>query len=75
MVTLRVKVKPNARASALIAQDDGTWIAQVKAPPFDGKANDELVALIARHFAKRKAQVTVRHGATGRSKLVTVDDD
>ena len=75
MKTLRVKVRPNARVNALVAQDDGSWVASVKAPPVDGKANDALVALIARHFARRKSQVTVKHGATGRMKLVCVDDD
>jgi uncharacterized protein len=75
MKTLRVKVRPNARANALEQQVDGTWVAQVKAPPVDGKANDALVALIAKHFARRKSQVTVKHGATGRTKVVSVDDD
>ena len=75
MKTLRVKVRPNARTNALVQQDDGTWVAQVKAPPVDGKANDALIALIARHFALRKSQVTVKHGATGRMKLVSVDED
>jgi uncharacterized protein len=75
MKTLRVKVRPNARTSSLALQDDGTWIAQVKAAPVDGKANAELVALIARHFSLRKAQILVKHGATGRLKLVAIDDD
>jgi len=73
--TLRVKVRPNARVNVLVAQDDGSWVAEVKAPPVDGKANDALIALIARHFARRKSQVTVKHGATSRMKLVCVDDD
>jgi len=73
--TLRVKVRPNARVNVLVAQDDGSWVAEVKAPPVDGKANDALIALIARHFARRKSQVRVKHGATSRMKLVCVDDD
>jgi uncharacterized protein (TIGR00251 family) len=78
MKTLQVKVKPNARASALRAPDpdgDGVWQAQLKAPPVDGKANEELIALIARHFRCRKSAVTIRSGASGRLKLVQVDSD
>jgi len=75
MATIRVKVRPNARASRLAQADDGSWVADVKAAPVDGKANDELVALVARHFARRKAQVSVKHGAGARTKLVTIDDD
>ena len=70
---LRVKVKPNSRSSSLIQQADGSWQAQLKAPPVDGKANDELVALIAAHFKCRKAAVVIKSGASGRTKLVRIE--
>ena len=75
MTTLQVKVKPNARVSTLDQQADGTWLAQLKSPPVDGKANVELIALVAKHFGRRKSQVSIRSGASGRMKLVQVDDD
>ena len=71
---LQVKVKPNARASVLVAQRDGTWLAQVAAPPVEGQANEALVALVAKHFGVRRAQVRIKSGASGRMKLVQVDD-
>ena len=70
MRTIRVKVKPNARVSRFEELVDGTWLAQVKARPVDGKANAELIALIARHFGLRKADVSIKSGASGRTKLV-----
>ena len=75
MTTLQVKVKPNARVSALDQQADGSWLAQLKSPPVDGKANEELIALVAKHFGRRKSQVSIRSGASGRMMLVQVDDD
>jgi len=72
-VVLRVKVKPNARVSALEQSEGGTWLAQLKAAPVDGKANEELVALIARHFQCRKSAVSIKSGASGRMKLVRVE--
>lgn len=74
MPTLRIKVKPNARVSELQACDDGSWKASLKAPPVDGKANEELIALVAAHFGVRRAQVTIRSGAGARMKLVQVAD-
>lgn len=74
MRTIQVKVKPNARASALEAREDGTWHALLKSPPIEGRANEELIALVAAHFGVRKAQVTIRSGASGRLKLVRIDD-
>ena len=74
MKTILVKVKPNARVSELEQLSDGSWRARVKARPIDGKANLELVALIARHFGVRKAQVSIKSGASGRMKLVRIAD-
>ena len=74
MKTIQVKVKPRARVSGLEELSDGSWVARVKAPPVDGKANIELVTLIARHFGVRKAQVSIKSGASGRLKLVRIED-
>jgi len=73
MKTLSVQVKPNARTSSLEQADDG-WLAQIKSPPVVGKANAELIALIAEKFGCRKNQVTIKAGAGGRMKLVRIDD-
>ena len=70
---IRVRVKPNARVSRLEKASDGTWLAQVKSAPVDGKANEELLALVATHFARRKSQITLKSGASGRMKLVQID--
>jgi uncharacterized protein len=72
-VMLQVKVKPRAKISELSQATDGTWIAKLKAPPVDGKANEELVALIAEKFRCSKAAVTIKAGAAGRTKLVMVE--
>jgi uncharacterized protein (TIGR00251 family) len=75
MKIIQVKVKPNARVAMLEEMGDGTWLARVKSPPAEGKANDELVAMIARQFNRRKSQVSVRTGSSGRVKLVNIEDD
>jgi uncharacterized protein (TIGR00251 family) len=74
MRTLRVKVKPGSREEDLRELPDGTWLARVKAPPVDGKANAALIALVAAHFGLRKAQVNIKSGASGRLKLVQWED-
>ncbi|MFN3310190.1 MAG: DUF167 domain-containing protein [Thermomonas sp.] len=74
MPILVVKAKPNSRVSALTPQGDGTWLAQLKSPPVDGKANAELVALVAQHFGCPKSQVLVKSGAGVRQKRVQIPD-
>ena len=72
--TIRVKVKPNARVSSLEeSASGGMWQAQLKSPPVDGKANEELVALVAKHFACRKSAVSIKGGTSGRVKLVQIE--
>jgi uncharacterized protein len=72
MTTIQVKVKPNARVSTLEQAGGGQWLAQLKSPPVDGKANKELVTLIARHFGRPKSAVWIKSGASGRTKLVKI---
>ena len=70
---LQVKVKPNARVSMLEQVADGTWLARVTAAPIEGMANEELVALVARHFQCRKSAVSIKSGAAGRLKFVRIE--
>jgi uncharacterized protein len=71
---IQVRVKPNARVSALEQRDDGTWLAQLKASPVNGKANDELIALVAKQFACSRSSVSIKSGARGRTKLIKIDE-
>jgi len=72
---IEVRVKPNARASTLEAAPDGTWLAELKAPPVDGKANAELIALVARRFGCRKSAVSIRSGAGARLKRIEIEEE
>lgn len=75
MSHIQVKVKPNAKESRLERMADGTWVARVRAAPVDGKANAELIELVAGAFNVRKSQVAIRSGAGGRMKLIRIDED
>lgn len=70
---VRIKVKPNSRIQSLSPEPDGSWRAQLRSPPVDGKANAELVALVAEHFGCPRSAVTIKSGLSGRSKLVRID--
>jgi hypothetical protein len=56
-----------------VREPDGTWTARLKSPPVEGKANEELIALVARTFRCRKAAVAIKSGASGRTKLVKIE--
>lgn len=69
---LMVKVTPRARVSSLEQVADGSWVARLRAPPVDGKANAELIALVAERFGCPKRQVEIKSGASGRIKHVLI---
>lgn len=72
--TLIVQVKPRSARSGLEQRPDGTLVARLHAPPVDGRANAELVALLAAHFGCPKSAVRIESGAGSRTKRVSVPD-
>ena len=72
MPTIVVKVKPNARQSRIERLADGSYSAELKSPPVDGKANAELIGLVAKAFGCPKAAVEIKSGGASRIKRVTV---
>jgi uncharacterized protein len=71
-VLLTIKAKPGSRASELHQGIDGTWIAHLKAQPVDGKANEELIRLVATHFSVARSVVSVKRGVSSRTKVVQI---
>jgi uncharacterized protein (TIGR00251 family) len=71
---LQVKVKPNSSSSSLEQLPDKSWVARLKSPPVDGKANAELIDLVAGHFRCRKSAVSIRSGASARLKRIQIED-
>lgn len=70
---IQIKVKPNAPRSQLVEAADGSWTAFLKAPPVDGKANAELIKILAKRFGVPKSAVTIRLGQGSRQKLVEIE--
>jgi len=64
---LVVRVKPNARKSAVLIIKDGILHLAIAAPPEDGKANAEVERFLTR-LLKRKA--TIKSGFTSKGKTV-----
>jgi len=72
-IVIQVKVKPHSHLSSLEQSETGIWLAQVKAAPIDGKANDELISLVATRFRCHRSAISIKSGASGRTKLVRIE--
>ena len=72
---LTVHVKPRSSRSQILGLKDGVLEVAVQAPPVDGKANEELIQLIADALDLSKKNVSVVAGQTGRQKIIEVIAD
>jgi uncharacterized protein (TIGR00251 family) len=69
-----VKVKPNSKQQSIIEEEDGSLTVHLKSPPVDGKANKEIVELLAKKFGVPKSRITIQVGLTGRNKVVIIEE-
>jgi hypothetical protein len=70
-----VKVKPNSKQQSIKEEPDGSFRVHLKSPPVDGKANEELIKLLAERFDVRKSQIRIKSGLSSRQKLIEIDTD
>jgi uncharacterized protein len=69
----RVKVKPNSKQQAINEEADGSLTIHLKSPPIDGKANKELIQLLAEKFKISKTRITIKSGLASRHKLIEIE--
>jgi uncharacterized protein (TIGR00251 family) len=71
-VIVAVHVMPNAPQTQVQGLHDGALRVRLKAPPVDGKANQELVAWLARELKVPRASIELIRGDTARRKQLRV---
>jgi len=70
---LRIKVQPKSKDSGVYdTMYDGTLKVRVKAAPEKGKANKELIKILAEKYKVRKSEIQIVSGATDQIKLVKI---
>jgi uncharacterized protein (TIGR00251 family) len=72
-VALRLAVVPNAKRTEVDGLHDGALRVRLAAPPIEGRANDELVAWLAKSVGVPRRAVALAQGASGRRKRVLID--
>ncbi len=71
-VLLSLHVQPKASKSRVVGLHDGCLKVAVAAPPIEGRANKEVVKLVAGILGIAARQVTVKTGALSRKKLLVI---
>jgi uncharacterized protein (TIGR00251 family) len=73
MMTIEIKVQPNAKRSEIVVGQDGRVYVKVAAPPREGRANQAVVELIAERLGIRKSAVTIMRGHGSRNKALAIE--
>ena len=71
-VLLRLSVMPNAKRTEVDGLHDGALRVRLAAPPVDGRANDALIAWLAKSLGVPKRDVEVLRGESSRRKQVAI---
>lgn len=69
---LRLRVKPGARRTAIVGVHGGRLKVAVNAPPERGKANDAVIALLAKTLGLPLGAVAIVSGHTSQDKVAVV---
>ena len=70
MTRLRLRVSPGAGRAAIVGRYGEGWKIRVTAPPEGGRANDEVLRLLAEALAVPRDSLTLVSGHRGRDKIV-----
>jgi uncharacterized protein (TIGR00251 family) len=74
-IALPVRVIPRASRNEIVEiLSDQTVKIRLKAPPVEGKANEELVKFLSKILGIPKSKFEIVGGRTGRDKLVSILD-
>ena len=70
---LKVHVSPQSRRNEIGDVSAGRLRIKLNAPPVDGKANKQLIGMMANEFDTGKSRIRIILGTRGRDKLVAID--
>ncbi|MCD6599675.1 MAG: DUF167 domain-containing protein [Dehalococcoidia bacterium] len=68
---IQVKVKVNSRTEE-VSQKDSSFTVKVNKPPREGKANQAVLKLLAKHFEVPKSQVRIISGIKSKNKIIEI---
>ena len=71
---IQVKVKPNSKSEE-VSQVGDNLVVKVKAPPREGKANQAVIRVLAKHFSVPQSRVKILGGARSKDKVIEIAEE
>ena len=67
-----VRVIPRAKQNSITTDADGTIRIHTTTAPTDGKANDAVIRMLAKHFDVPRSAIQIIRGQTSHDKIIEV---
>lgn len=71
-ITIEIKVKTNAKTTEYLYEEEGIHHINISAQPIEGKANETLIAFIAKRYGVKKSNVEIIRGKSSTSKVLKI---
>ena len=71
---VKVHVVPKSKRVEIRELTEKCLRVKLLSPPIDGRANSELLKLLARYYKKSKSAIRIKKGIRSRNKLIEVVD-
>ena len=71
---LKARVSPQSRRNEIGGVSAGRLRIRLNTPLVDGKANKQLLGMMASEFAVGKSRIRIAMGVQGRDKLIAIDN-
>ncbi len=71
-MNISVKVKPNSKEARIEKLSDSEFLLWVKSSPKEGRANQEVTAILSEYFGLAKTGISIIRGFKSRNKIVSL---
>ena len=72
--TLQVRVQPRASRAGIVGIEGQVLKVKLTAPPADGEANKQLIALLSKELKVPKSRIRIIRGKASRNKALEILD-
>jgi uncharacterized protein YggU (UPF0235/DUF167 family) len=70
---ISVQVKTNSKIEGVTQVEDGVCLVRVNTPPVEGKANERVRELLAKHYDLPKSRVQLVAGHKSKKKIFEIE--
>jgi hypothetical protein len=70
---IRAKIIPKSSLNIVMSEMDGSLRVKLTAPPEKGKANEQLVEILAKHYNIKKSKIRILKGHTSHEKILEIE--